>query len=152
MKFVRQTDWSASHRDDEGKECWIPPHYVEEPLVQAWLVATARHGTPMTVEDAPDGAFFDPGGMVFEDEPRVEVVVNGQKLGCWLRGADTLVPVLRRECRWAEGFAGPPHCLVRGRYKNVLLTLETARAAADVIEAEANRRAAECDEIGRAHV
>lgn len=144
MKFVRQTTFGASHFEN-GRECWIPPHYVEEPLVEAWLAAVARHGTPMTVEDAPNGAFFDPGGMISMDEPRVNIVVNGQNLGSWLRGIDTLLPHLRHEGKWAEGSSGPPHCLVRGRYKNVLLTPETARTAADLFEAEANRRAAECD-------
>lgn len=145
MKFIRQADMSATHVAPDGEECWIPPHYVEEPLVEVWLAATARHGTPMLVEEAPDGAFFDPGGMISMNEPRVSVVVNGQTLGSWLRGVDSLLPALRRTGQWGADFAGPPHVLVRGRCKHVLLTPETAHAAADLFAAEAERRAAECD-------
>ncbi len=84
MKFVRQTNYGDTHVDPKRGEMFIAPHYVEEPLVDAWLGAVARHETPMTVEEAPDGAFFDPGGMVMQGEAEVWVEVNGQRLGCFL--------------------------------------------------------------------
>lgn len=146
MKFVRQADMSASYIDPEsGEECWHRPHYVEEPLVEFWVEACRHSGLALEVEDAPDGAMFDPGGMIFQGEPRVHIVTRGQLLICYLRSADTLVPLLRRAGRWKKGVVGPPHCLVRGAFKHTLLTRETACAAAELFASEAERRAGEAD-------
>ena len=144
MKFIRQADMNA-HYVEDGKELWIPPIYCEELLVEAWLAGNPS-GLALQVEGAPDGAFFDPGGMVMGGEAEIWVVVGAQRIGCHLRGAESLLPLLRRRSKWREGAPQePPHTFIRGAYKHVLLTPATADAAADLIEAEWRVRVDECD-------
>lgn len=147
MRFIKQKDMSAQYLDPEGNECWNPPIWCEEPLVDEWLKACAeRSDIEMEVTDAPDGAFLDPGGMVMRGEPMAHVEVNGQRLTTYLRSAESLASRLRRPNKWREPDDGPAHVLVRSPTRgHVLLTLETALLAADAFEAENNARAHEVD-------
>ncbi len=144
MKFIKQKNMGESYIE-QGKAAWHPPVWCEEPLVDSWIAACAHSGIELEVVDT-EGAFFDPGGMVMHDEPECAITVNGQQMWTFLRSAESLVPRLRKECQWREGFEGPPHVFVRSPLRgHVLLTPETAALAADAFEKEAEERAAEAD-------
>lgn len=147
MKLVKQKDSEEFFVNEDGEERRTSTVIVEEPLLDYWVTRATEDGRPaLVVEEIEKGAFFDPGGMIAEGEPQISIEVRGQKLGCWLRSADELAELLRRDCEWADDPDGPPHCYVRGRWYNVLLTPETAKEAADAIEKEYRSREHEADD------
>lgn len=146
MKYVHQKDDAATFMVDD-EETRTRDVAIEDPLLDYWLSVAGAPGRPeLVVDEMPDGVWFDPGGMVTSDEPKVWVDVRGQRFGSWLRGLDGLVEALRRPGTWAHDENGPPHCFVRGRWLSIILTLETAKMAADLFEAEYERREDEADE------
>jgi hypothetical protein len=117
---------------------------MEDCFADAWLARIAeRYGEEMVVEDDIDCFRIDGGGMVCAEEPETEFTIEGCRITTFLRQAEFVIPGLRRpntsRLDWQAAF-GRPFVIIRGRWTNLLLTVESAAALADAFETDAEAR------------
>jgi len=147
MKFVRQLDTSQTYTNENNEECIIAPCYIEDPIIDFWLGVCKKRDVAMLVEDT-NTTFFDPGGMLIKNEPEIWIEPNNQRMGCWLRSAESLYRKLKKPGTWANHIShGPKHVFIPGAYKDIILTPETALLASQQFEQEWRARVDEADDL-----
>jgi len=141
MKFIRPKD----------PQSIIRYMTVEGPLVEKWLELVEAEKKESGIEDLEitdvSEHWFDQGGIVGKEEPRMYVELDGFKYGVFLRHADdSLLAALRQPRTKSTNGILPAYIFVPGFVRGILLTPETGSRLAELFEAEMEEKKTEIEE------